>query len=89
MSYSINYYEIASDYIIKHYSDKGYKIDKFALVDPTTFSPITHYRYNDIVVQHKPGMIGQFDFTAEYWVKEIDKILLPIKRDMKLDDLGV
>lgn len=84
-----NNYQVASDYIIKHYSDKGYNIEKILLVDPTNFSPVTHYKYNDIVVQHKTGMIGQFDFTVEYWVKEIDKVLLPIKREMKLDDLGV
>lgn len=89
MSNPVNTYRDASDWIIKYFSKKGYSIDVYTIINSENFQPTVCYKYGDLVVKHEVGITSKFGFSMDYWVKEIDSILLPIKREMKLDDLGI
>ncbi len=84
-----NKYDIAADEIIQHYSSLGYDLEKVVIVDETTFSLRTIWRWKDIVVQHEVGLTAKYDLSISFWYDEIDEVLLPIKREMKLDSLGI
>lgn len=90
MSISTNQYDIAADEIIEYYSSLGYDLERVNIIDEKTFSPRTIWRWKDIVVHHeiKPNH-GKYSFPISFWYDKIDEVLLPIKREMKLDSLGI
>lgn len=92
-----NFYEIASDRILEFYLKNGHKIVRWSTHDLTSaqslnhmnFVNIFHYKWSDIEVSHKVNERDQFDLKIEHWQVEINELLLPITRELKLNDLGV
>jgi hypothetical protein len=89
MSISTNQYDIAADEIIEYYSSLGYDLERVNIIDEKTFSPRAIWRWKDSVVHHDIGLTSKYSFPISFWYDKIDEVLLPIKREMKLDSLGI
>lgn len=75
------------DKALTYIKDK-YPFIKFSMItDPETFAPILGFSYNDILVSRKLSGVDIMDKDKEYWIDFMEELLIPIKRDLKIDNI--
>ena len=57
------------------------------VLDEKTFAPMIGFAYGDIRVSKKVGNVAMSDFDYEYWMETFEELILPITREIKLNNI--